>query len=52
MPSLNVFHNHYHHNFKKPRTVDGIHPNDLGFRAMANAIAPQLKKALTQGKLK
>ena len=27
-------------------TVDGVHPNDLGFMSMANAVEPYLLRAL------
>jgi lysophospholipase L1-like esterase len=27
-------------------TVDGVHPNDLGFLRMADAIEPHLRKAI------
>lgn len=32
-------------------TVDGCHPNDLGFAMMANAIAAELERAFTQNRL-
>lgn len=31
-------------------TVDGTHPNDIGFRSIADAIEPVLRKALAGGK--